>query len=105
MFTRIRSRRRWRESFPRGHLNRWTRGRATGKAIFCSSGFEAVEAALKTAILATGNRHVIAFTGGYHGLGYGALNATHRGHFRQPFLSQLGEFGAFVPYPKKRRLT
>ena len=72
---------------------------ATGKTIFCNSGFEAVEAALKTALLATGKPGVIAFEGGYHGLGYGALNATHRGHFRGPFQSQLGKFGHFAPFP------
>jgi len=72
---------------------------ATGKTIFCNSGFEAVEAALKTALLATGKRGVIAFEGAYHGLGYGALNATHREHFRGPFRSQLGAFGHFVPFP------
>jgi 4-aminobutyrate aminotransferase-like enzyme len=71
----------------------------TGKTIFCNSGFEAVEAALKTAMLATGRRDVIAFEGAYHGLGYGALNATHRKHFRGPFRSQLREFGHFVPFP------
>jgi 4-aminobutyrate aminotransferase-like enzyme len=73
---------------------------ATGKTIFCNSGFEAVEAALKTARLATGKAGVIAFQGGYHGLGYGALNATHRAHFRAPFRDQLREFGHFVPFPK-----
>ena len=72
---------------------------ATGKTIFCSSGFEAVEAALKTALLATGKPGIIAFEGGYHGLGYGALNATHRDHFRGPFRSQLREFGNFLPFP------
>ena len=72
---------------------------ATGKTIFCNSGFEAVEAALKTAMLATGKRGVIAFEGAYHGLGYGALNATHRDFFRGPFRSQLREFGHFVPFP------
>lgn len=72
---------------------------ATGKVIFNNSGFEAVEAALKTAMLATGRRGIIAFEGAYHGLGYGALNATHRGHFRGPFRSQLREFGYFVPLP------
>ncbi len=72
----------------------------TGKVIFNNSGFEAVEAALKTAILATGKRGVIAFEGAYHGLGYGALNATHREHFRGPFRSQLREFGNFLPFPK-----
>jgi 4-aminobutyrate aminotransferase-like enzyme len=73
--------------------------RPSGKAIFCNSGFEAVEAALKTAMLATGKPGVIAFEGAYHGLGYGALNTTHREHFRGPFRSQLGEFGHFVPFP------
>jgi 4-aminobutyrate aminotransferase-like enzyme len=72
----------------------------TAKTIFTNSGFEAVEAALKTALLATGRRHILAFRGGYHGLGYGALNATHRAHFRHPFRSQLGKFGAFAPFPK-----
>src|SRR5260221_4655198 len=61
----------------------------TGKSIFCNSGFEAVEAALKTALLATGKPGVIAFAGAYHGLGYGALNATHRNFFRSPLQSQL----------------
>ena len=36
-------------------------------------------------MLATGKRGVIAFEGAYHGLGYGALNATHRDFFRGPF--------------------
>ncbi|HZL42046.1 MAG TPA: aspartate aminotransferase family protein [Verrucomicrobiae bacterium] len=72
---------------------------AAGKVIFCNSGFEAVEAALKTAALLTGKPGVIAFEGAYHGLGYGSLNATHRHHFRGPFLSQLRNFGHFVPFP------
>jgi 4-aminobutyrate aminotransferase-like enzyme len=67
--------------------------------IFSNSGFEAVESALKTAMLATGRRGIIAFEGAYHGLGYGALNATHREHFRGPFRSQLREFGSFLPFP------
>jgi 4-aminobutyrate aminotransferase-like enzyme len=73
----------------------------TGKTIFSNSGFEAVESALKTAILATGKPGVVAFTGAYHGLGYGALNTTHRDFFRNPFHFQIREFGHFVPYPKK----
>ncbi len=70
-----------------------------GKTIFCNSGFEAVEAALKTAHLATKRPGIIAFRGAYHGLGYGALNATHRGFFRDPFRQQLREFGDFVSFP------
>jgi len=75
---------------------------ARAKTIFCNSGFEAVEAALKTAMLATGRHEIVAFEGAYHGLGYGALNATHRAHFRGPFESQLGRFGRFVPFPSKK---
>jgi len=71
----------------------------SGKVIFSNSGFEAVESALKTALLATGKRGVIAFEGAYHGLGYGALNTTHREHFRSPFRPQLREFGSFVKFP------
>jgi len=83
----------------RGRPIRLVTSAATGKTIFCNSGFEAVEAALKTALLATGRRGVIAFAGAYHGLGYGTLNATHRDHFRGPFRSQLREFGHFVSFP------
>ncbi|MBI2950352.1 MAG: aspartate aminotransferase family protein [Verrucomicrobia bacterium] len=88
-------------------FERWGRSAASaqrtglrGKAIFCNSGFEAVEASLKSALLATGKPGVIAFHGAYHGTGYGALNTTHRRHFRSPFLSQLGRFGSFVEFPK-----
>ena len=82
-------------------FERWP-GKTRAKTIFCNSGFEAVEAAMKTAILATGKRGLIAFTGGYHGLGYGALNATHRDFFRRPFYSQLRRFGRFVPFPQNQ---
>ena len=90
-------------------FERWTRNtrlthhasRITGKVIFNNSGFEAVEAALKTALLATGRPGVIAFEGAYHGLGYGTLNATHRQHFRGPFRSQLREFGNFAKFPSE----
>jgi 4-aminobutyrate aminotransferase-like enzyme len=87
-------------------FERWTRRRGataaveTGKVIFGCSGFEAVEAAFKTARLATGKPGVIAFRGGYHGVGYGALNATERSHFREPFRDQLREFGYFVDFPE-----
>lgn len=73
----------------------------TAKTIFCNSGFEAVEAALKTAMLTAGKYGVIAFQGAYHGLGYGTLNATHREFFRGAFRLQLREFGHFVPFPIK----
>lgn len=84
-------------------LSRITYGRwmadGRGMTILSNSGFEAVESALKTALLATKKPGVIAFEGGYHGLGYGALNATHREHFRGPFGSQLARFGRFLRFP------
>lgn len=80
-------------------FERWSKGKTSGKTIFCNSGFEAVEAALKTATLATGKREVLAFEGAYHGLGFGALNVTHRDYFRSPFHAQLGRFGRFLPFP------
>jgi|YelNatPaOPRAMG01_1025707.scaffolds.fasta_scaffold35849_3 4-aminobutyrate aminotransferase/(S)-3-amino-2-methylpropionate transaminase len=68
------------------------------RVVFGTSGAEAVEIALKTAALHTGKPGVIAFTGGYHGLTYGALAATHRQDFRSPFAKQLGKFVRHVPY-------
>ena len=79
-------------------FERWTKNK-TGKVIFSNSGFEAVESALKTVLLTTKKKGVIAFVGGYHGLGYGALNATHREHFRKPFHSQLRAFSHFGRFP------
>jgi 4-aminobutyrate aminotransferase-like enzyme len=80
-------------------FGRWYK--KSGKTIFSNSGFEAVESALKTAILATKKHSIIAFEGAYHGLGYGALNVTHRNFFREPFDLQLRRFGHFMPFPKK----
>jgi 4-aminobutyrate aminotransferase-like enzyme len=85
-------------------FERWASPKSRrGKTIFCNSGFEAVEAALKTAMLATNKPGIIAFEGAYHGLGYGALNATHREHFRGPFLNQIGGFAEFVGFPTTPR--
>lgn len=66
------------------------------KILFSSSGSEAVEAALKTAALATGKPGVIAFVGAYHGLTYGALDATAWNYFRAPFHPQLPGFTVHV---------
>lgn len=78
-------------------FERWNVG--TGKTILANSGSEAVEAALKTSLMYSGKPGVISFTGGYHGLGHGALETGGIDFFRQPFLGQLGRFGAQVPYP------
>ena len=75
------------------------------RAILGSSGSDGVEAALKTGRIMSGKSGVLAFTGGYHGLSYGALPVTgyHGDSFRGPFQSQLGshvrraEFGGEIP--------
>ncbi|MFI5316273.1 MAG: aspartate aminotransferase family protein [Myxococcota bacterium] len=72
--------------------------RGLGHAILSSSGSDAVESALKTALVATGKPAVLAFEGAYHGLGLGALDATWRGDFRRPFLARLAGQTRFVPY-------
>ncbi len=69
------------------------------KSILTSSGAEAVEAALKTAVMATGKPRVLAFHGGYHGLTYRALAVSGREDFRAPFAAQLGDAAVFAPYP------
>ncbi|MEM6910897.1 MAG: aspartate aminotransferase family protein [Verrucomicrobiota bacterium] len=76
---------------------RWGLGPA--KSVLSSSGFEAVETALKTAVLATGKPGVVTFEGGYHGLGYGTLGAGSFPKFARPFAKQLGSWGQRVPFP------
>lgn len=78
-------------------FERW--GMGPGKVILGNSGFEAVEAALKTSLLHSGKPGVIAFTGGYHGLGFGALTTAGIPYFRDPFRAQLKEFATLLPYP------
>ena len=77
-------------------FGRWEK--SEGRVIFANSGAEAVEAALKTAVMHTKRPGVIAFEGAYHGLTYGALDTTWRADFRSPFSSQLGHFTAHVPF-------
>ena len=72
---------------------------ASARAVLATSGAEAVEAALKTARLSTGKPGVIAFTGAYHGLTYGALSVTDRDHFRGPFADQLSPHVLRAPFP------
>ncbi|HEY5094175.1 MAG TPA: aspartate aminotransferase family protein [Candidatus Eremiobacteraceae bacterium] len=74
-------------------------GRFEKRVYFGVTGADAVEAALKTAMMATGKPGVICFEGAYHGLSYGALEVTDRDHFRAPFARQLGGFSRRLPYP------
>ena len=80
-------------------FGRWKHEIGHGKTVFCNSGFETIEVALKSACQATGRNRILSFEGAYHGLGYGALLATHRSHFRGKFGAQLAAIGDSVPFP------
>lgn len=70
------------------------------KSVLANSGSEAVEVALKTALLATGRPGILAFEGGYHGLTMGSLSVTHRDHFRAPFTERTYGDVHFAPFPQ-----
>ena len=72
----------------------------SAQVILGQSGSDAVSAALKTALLATGKPGVVAFEGSYHGLSYGPLAACGlRESYRAPFSAQLNPNVHFLPYP------
>lgn len=71
--------------------------------ILGSSGSDAVEAARKVCAVHTGKSKVLAFHGAYHGLTYGALEATARRDFREPFAGQLRGAVVHTPYPNPYR--
>jgi 4-aminobutyrate aminotransferase-like enzyme len=64
-----------------------------------TTGSEAVEAALKTAVLATGKSHFAAFEGAYHGLALGTLPLCGIDRFVRPFANALGPPAVRIPYP------
>ncbi|MEM9068444.1 MAG: aspartate aminotransferase family protein [Myxococcota bacterium] len=73
---------------------------ANARGILSLSGADAVESALKTAVLATGRAGVVAFDRGYHGLSHGPLAVTgYAPAFRTPFQAQLNPHVRFAPYP------
>ena len=55
------------------------------RIFLCNSGTEAVEAALKFARLSSGRTGIVATMRGFHGRSFGALSATHKNAYRQPF--------------------
>jgi 4-aminobutyrate aminotransferase-like enzyme len=69
------------------------------QSILGLSGSDAVEAAVKTALLATGRSRVLAFRGSYHGMSLGALGLSgHRSGFRAPFSRWAGAVELRLPY-------
>lgn len=69
------------------------------KAFLATTGSEAVEAALKTAVLATGKSRFIAYRGAYHGLSLGALAVSGVEKFVRPFDGLVPHVTTFVDYP------
>lgn len=72
---------------------------AQWKAFLATTGSEAVEAALKTAVLATGRARFAAYRGAYHGLSLGTLPICGIEKFRAPFASVLGPSAILLDYP------
>lgn len=67
-------------------------------------GSDAVEASIKTALIATGRRRVLGFAGGYHGMSLGALGVSgYRDSFREPFVGQAGHSDLRLPFPGQPR--
>lgn len=73
------------------------------KIQFCSpSGTDAVDAAIKLCKTATGRSSVIAFSGGYHGMGHGAMSLTGNLNAKSKVPALMPEVH-FMPYPYSYR--
>lgn len=69
------------------------------RVILGAHGGDAIEAALKTAMLATRRAGVLAFEGSYHGLSHAPLAISgYAERFRAPFAAQLSPHVVFEPY-------
>ena len=79
-------------------LSRHFPGAGEVRGILGSSGSDAVEAALESALLYTGRPGVISFEGAYHGLSLGARDVTWRTEFREPFQARLPRASAFARF-------
>ncbi len=69
------------------------------KTFLATTGSEAVEAALKTAVLATGKHRFVAYEGAYHGLSLGALTVGGIDKFIEPFSGLIADAAVRLPYP------
>jgi acetylornithine/succinyldiaminopimelate/putrescine aminotransferase len=65
---------------------------------FANGGAEAVEAALKAAVAATGRSKILYAEGGYHGTTLGALGCMAQGLYREPFEALLPPGFQSVPF-------
>lgn len=74
------------------------------RSFLCNSGTEAVEAAIKFARLTTGRPGFVCAARGFHGRTLGALSATHKQEFRDPFKPLVPGF-SHVPFNSTEKLV
>ena len=67
------------------------------RVFLCNSGTESMEAAIKFARQSTGRKSVVSTMRGFHGRSLGALSATHRKEYQEPFAPLVPGFVA-VPF-------
>lgn len=79
--------------------------RGLSKTFLATTGSEAVEAALKSALLATGKSRFAAYRGAYHGLSFGALAVSGIPRFRKPFAGALPVDPLLLEYPRQGATT
>lgn len=75
--------------------------RVLTKTFLATTGSEAVEAALKSAMLATGKSRFAAYRGAYHGLSFGALSVGGIERFRAPFAGALAAEPVLLEFPRE----
>ena len=66
-------------------------------ALFCNSGAEANEAAIKLARKHTGKHHIITFENSFHGRTYGAMSATGQEKIQKGFGPLVEKF-TYLPF-------
>jgi 4-aminobutyrate aminotransferase/(S)-3-amino-2-methylpropionate transaminase len=69
------------------------------KSYLATGGSEAIEFALKTALLATGKSRFLAYRGAYHGLTLGTLDVIGIPKFREPFAALVTDRTTFLDFP------
>ncbi|MBS1252579.1 MAG: [LysW]-aminoadipate semialdehyde transaminase [Anaerolineales bacterium] len=74
------------------------------RIFLCNSGAEAVEGAIKFARLSTGRPGIVATMRGFHGRTLGALSATWKRKYREPFEPLVPGF-SHVPFDNLERMA
>ncbi len=73
------------------------------RVFLCNSGAESIEAAIKFARQSTGRHGVVSAMRGFHGRTLGALSATHKKEYQEPFAPLLSGF-AKISYNRTESL-